>query len=72
MKRIVWIIIFIMIFASFAPYNITTTQDDATGVSIESLERIQRGMRLFEVQRIIGRESDEVFEIPPIVEVEGI
>ena len=72
MKKIIWLVCFVL---SIAIANVAygdTADDIAIGVSTESLSRIRIGMSVNEVEQIIGREADSVFEIPSLVTVPGV
>jgi len=71
MKKIVWLAYFILSLAIAGIAYGDTAADIATGVSTESLSRIRIGMSIDEVEQIIGREADSVFEFAQIFTVPG-
>ena len=73
MKNIILVISIALSLAISGIVYGAVVENEATGVSVESLQRIRLGMSIEEVQEIIGREADSVsqkFSIITIPEIE--
>jgi len=62
MKRVGWVVTIILCLVIANIVYGVTVDDGVSGVSLESLRRIQPGMSVDEVQLIIGREADYILD----------